>query len=56
MRYSKKLATVQPSGFVIKKKELAPGVVTIASITPAETGVQLFTDITIKFTTEHTMY
>ena len=56
MRYEKLIAAVARPGYVIKAKDLAPGKITIESVTPADMGVQLFTDITIKFSTEHQMY
>ena len=56
MRYEKLIATVPSPGYIITAKDLDPGKITIESIVPAATGVQLFTDITIKFATEHQLY
>jgi hypothetical protein len=55
LAYSKKIAQVLPQ-YVLKGTELDPGTITIDYVRPVERGVQLFTDITIAFTTEHTMY
>ena len=49
------IAHVQPL-YVIAGDDLAPGTIAIEYVRPAEYGVQLVTDITISFTTQHTMY
>lgn len=39
MRYEKLISTVATPGYVIKAKDLAPGKITIESVTPDDSGV-----------------
>jgi len=54
--YNHRIAQIGIDGYIITKQDLAPGAVTIQYVRPSKYGVQLFTDIRIAFTTEHTMY
>ena len=53
--FSSKIADL-PGGLFIPGGDLQSGEVTIGSVTPAETGVQLITSYTIDFSSEHTLY
>ena len=43
-------------GIIIEAGLLDPGVIDVISVTPKEKGVQVVTDYTVIFKTEHTLY